>query len=96
VTIALPDLDRECGRCQGNGIVTTPEWLEWETQANAVEAAWKARYPGRSWFGSTRRMEIEDAQPDPEMSCPECDGKGSIPTDAGRAVLRFLSVHGKG
>lgn len=91
----LPELDRECGDCQGNGIVTTPVWLQWNDRAKAIEAGWKAAHPGESWFASARHMEVEDAQPDPEMPCPKCDG-GRILTETGRQLLRFLSMWGKG
>jgi hypothetical protein len=93
---ALPELDRGCGDCQGSGIVTTPEWLQWDKWSRAVEADWKAAHPGEPWLDGTRCVEVEDAQPDPEMPCPKCDGKGCILTEAGRELLRFLSRHGKG
>jgi hypothetical protein len=92
----LPELDRECDECGGNGIVTTPEWLEWNERAATAEREWRAASPGRSWYASDEHTTIEDEQPDPEMPCPACDGKGRQLTEAGRRLLAFLRTHGRG
>ncbi len=92
----LPELDRECHECGGNGIVTTAAWLEWEKRADMLADAWKAANPGASWFASPEREAIEDEQPDPEMNCPTCGGHGQVLTDAGKRLLAFLHTHIRG
>lgn len=92
-TLSLPELDRECGDCQGNGIVTTPEWLAWNEREKTAEAEWRAENPGRSWFSSEAFAFMSDLQPEPEMDCPKCQGSGQELTEAGRALLAFLQRH---
>lgn len=89
----LPELDRECGDCQGNGIVTTPEWRAWNEREKAAEAEWRAEYPAGSWYGSEAFELMSDLQPEPEMDCPKCQGSGHELTDAGRTLLAFLQRH---
>ena len=91
---ALPVLDKECSRCQGNGVVTTPEWLAWRARELEAEGTWRAANPGGSWYASTECDKIADQQPeDAEMECPDCSGRGAIPTAAGKHLLTFLRRH---
>lgn len=92
---ATEALDTECETCQGNGIVITPEWLEWDKAEREAEAQWKGAHPGESWFGSDARRCWGEQQPDEaEMQCGDCDGKGRKLTDAGRVLLQFLRTYG--
>lgn len=93
---ALPELDRECGTCDGHGVVTTPEWLEWRKREEAAESGWRAQHPTEPWTASAQFDALADEQPDPEMDCRECAGTGYVVTEAGREVLLFLIRHGKG
>jgi hypothetical protein len=89
-------LDVECETCQGNGIITTPEWLEWDKAERQAEARWKAANPGESWLRSDTQMHWTEQQPDEaEMQCGDCGGTGRKLTDAGRTLLQFLRTHGR-
>jgi Tryptophan RNA-binding attenuator protein inhibitory protein len=89
----LPELDRECETCQGNGIVTTPEWLAWAEREKAAEREWRAANPGQSWFSSEASQFMSELQPAAEDECPKCGGTGYELTEAGRELLRFLQRH---
>ena len=90
----FPALDRECSKCQGNGVVTTPEWLAWRARELEAEGTWRAANPGGNWYTSSECDQIDAQQPeDAEMDCPDCDGKGSIPTEEGQCLLTFLRRH---
>lgn len=94
----LPPLHTECGPCDGHGIVTTPEWLAYDARCTQARQEWLAANPGQSlWYGSPEGRRWEDGYPDEaEVSCGDCRGTGYQLTVAGRELLFFLSVHGKG
>jgi Ribonuclease G/E len=93
----LPLLHTECGECQGNGIVTAPGWLAYDAECKQARQEWLAANPGGVWYSSHEGREWEAGYPDEaETSCPDCDGTGYQMTKAGREILYFLRVHGKG
>lgn len=90
----LPALDAECGTCQGNGVVTSPEWLTWNEREKTAEREWRAENPGGSWFSSEAFELMSELQPEnAEAECPKCQGSGYTLTEAGRALLAFLQRH---
>jgi predicted methyltransferase len=94
-SIKLPELDSECGTCQGSGIVTTPEWVEWDRKTTEAEKQWRVQHPGGYWPTSALGEHLLDLQPEPEMQCTDCNGTGCVLTADGRYLLAFLRTHGK-
>lgn len=95
-TVKLPELDTECGTCQGSGIVTTPEWLEWDKAEREAKEQWEAQHSGGNWPTSAVGERLLAMQPDvAEMDCGDCGGKGVTLTPDGRLLLSFLSRHGR-
>jgi len=93
----LPPLHVECGPCEGHGVVTAPEWLDYDARCRQARQAWEAANPGGGWYSSPEGRKWEDNYPDTaEVSCMDCLGSGYQMTAAGREILHFMLVHGKG
>ncbi|HZP56731.1 MAG TPA: hypothetical protein VFC53_04150, partial [Dehalococcoidia bacterium] len=90
-----------CSTCGGSGVVENPDWQVWGADARAAGLPHR-HSPACMVLGdpSTCRVEEEflEQHPEPdgpeEIRCGECDGVGSRPTDAGRALLGFLLARG--
>lgn len=75
---AATAFEKPCTECGGYGIVYNPAWAEWSRAFDEADEA--------------RREELLNLMPSSpeEIPCPECNGQGTVPTDLGLALLRFL------
>lgn len=92
----LPPLHTECGPCEGHGVVTAPEWLDYDARCKQARQEWLAANPGSGWYSSPEGEKWEDGYPDvPEIPCGACRGTGYQMTKAGQEIMHFLLVHGR-
>jgi hypothetical protein len=88
-----------CSRCEGSGVIADPEWTAWWADEKALRAAWETANPGGDWFRSAESGKHDSEMPDSaseEIECTKCRGAGTVPTEAGNALLRFLAAHRRG
>jgi len=79
----LSDLERTCPECAGATRIQHPAWIEfWKTRpANSNPTA-----PGTDyWDGEPNVPE--------EIPCPDCEGRGVMPTALGAQILGFVRRH---
>lgn len=78
-------LEDGCNKCDAVGTRYSPAWADWYRQVEVLVEA-----------GADREAAMESI-PEPEgpeeYDCPECKGAGTVPTDLGQALLRFLQRH---
>ena len=78
-------LDTHCGECSGSGRVPNQAWEEWQQE---YEQALKGLGPG------AKELPAEDIVPYPEdgeeLTCEECEGRGTVPTKAGQSILDLV------
>lgn len=89
-------LETTCSTCNRTGHVYREEWKRF----NEAATAWWARHPEMHECCPDIHQEIKykaDGDPFPEtpegqeeMPCPDCEGLGLRPTEAGMNVLAFL------
>lgn len=85
----LPALEQTCQECGGTGFVQAPAWAQWQA---LVEQ--EARVSGLAIPEAAQRIPTPDGPE--EIPCDACDGQGSVPTEAGYAVLNLVRVRGDG
>lgn len=69
-------LERACATCEETGITYSAAWQEW-----------LAEHPGAL---SPDEWSTAPAGPE-EFRCIECDGRGTLPSDAGQAILDLVA-----
>mgnify|MGYP001615725577 CR=1 FL=1 len=81
-------LETPCERCHASGEIWNEAWRLWTT-------AWEDS--GAPFWNETDRETWESEHPMPSGSdlegCPDCDGSGLRPTEAGRSLVAFLRRH---
>jgi RecJ-like exonuclease len=76
------DLAIKCKVCGGRGMVQSLEWEEWNKKFLS-----KTHIPIDEFLKEHPFPSVPE-----ELVCGECEGKGYVPTEAGRALLRFLRM----
>jgi Zn-finger nucleic acid-binding protein len=87
------DLEDDCPRCEGVGVVSDAAWMAWHERESAVRRAWRHANPGGDWWSTPESKAFEAETPESdaeEHDCPKCRGCGQVPTAAGQRLLSFL------
>ncbi len=94
--LTLPVLEIPCTNCNGEKLVSSSRWQRFWSEVPAtantnVNGEWEAYLEqnpaAREEYDRLCREEPE------EFPCPECEGRGSIPTEDGRRLLAFVRKH---
>ena len=81
------DLMTKCGTCDGSGTVYNPMWQRYSDAVLARTREVPAIHEALDQY----EREVPEPPQEPErIGCRECDGKGMIPTPAGRTILEFV------
>lgn len=79
-------LDGKCSECSGFGNLAAPEWITWQED---YEQSCKDL-----GSGAKDLLDPEEVVPYPKVEettlCTGCDGLGTRPTPAGRAILELV------
>ena len=76
-------LSEQCDKCKGSKTIVSPKWKAWNENFKrhfCVEGSVEA---------ATKMAGQKPAKPD-VLTCPDCDGKGSILTTSGLRVRQFV------
>lgn len=105
---ALPPLEQPCPDCptdEQRG-ANSQAWFDWRERERSAFDAFDQEYridngaygdAVDAWNRSPEFRALREVRPDElaAVGCVECDYTGTVPTDAGRALLEFLGRHGR-
>lgn len=102
-------LDMVCSECDGEGWVQSPAWERWtakfeelrvlvEDDTGTVHTVYgvsiAALQNANGYLDADKAINEGLLEHEPEQPvCPECEGIGTVPTEAGMALLEFYWRH---
>ena len=90
-------LEKRCDPCEGAGVIRNPAWAAWFERYLAARDRYQRTHEFTvDWYRSPEEAVLDAEKPDTgseEIECPTCHGAGTVPTEAGNALLGFLHRH---
>ena len=82
-----------CENCNGERVVASWDWIEWKDahRNKYLELTKQGMKPAEAWVKAAETVGETPDEPE-ETPCPDCEGRGMVPTKEGRELLRFLET----
>lgn len=96
--IDLAKLEKICPECDGSGYIGDPEWNEYLKKEIEIIKKYETQglKPDEYWPKVKTEMEkLGYFEPDgpEEYECPDCEGRGTVLTEEGMALIDFVKKY---